>query len=153
MDPARISPVSSGKGCGGWLAHAILMVTMAILALVCFAGRGWIEDKIVSEVYGQRPKIHAGKHFEPGATAVEDGERQTALLIGGKPHVKVTSPPREWLDKHRDARCKRDVCTARATPARFLGANGFSLTALLAALMVCYITWVLIIGDDPPPRR
>lgn len=140
-------------GCGGCLARVVLLVMLAIVVLICVANRSWLHEKILNAMYDGRPQIHAGEYFRPGASAVEDGVRQTAVMIDGKPHVKVTEPTKEWLRKHKDAECKDDVCTAAATHEEFSGAGGIDIGTILAGLLVCYIFWVLVVGDDDDDDR
>jgi hypothetical protein len=140
-------------GCGGLLFRAALLTTLLVAALICVANRSWFEDRLVTAMHGDRPKIHLGARFEPGATVTEDGVRQTAVLIDGAPHVRVESPNPEWRRHHKDARCKGDICTAAATHADFRGGAGLALGGLLAALLAGYIAWTLIVGDHSPARR
>lgn len=140
----------AGRGCGGLVARIVLVAMLAIVGLICVANRSWIEAKAINAIYGGRPQIHAGKYFEPGATVKEDGVRQTAVLVKGKPHVRVTSPTPEWRRQHKDATCKDDVCTAPATEEKFLGSGGIDLVGILAGLLVCYLVWVLLVDNDGP---
>ncbi|WP_143227012.1 hypothetical protein [Actinomadura mexicana] len=121
---------------------------MGIVLIICVANRSWLQAKAVNAIYEGRPRIHAGKYFEPGATAMEDGVRQTAVLIKDKPHVRVTSPPDEWREKHEDAKCKGKVCTAAATRESFTGGGAIDIGSILAGLLLCYFIWLLINGDD-----
>ncbi|NYE11447.1 hypothetical protein [Actinomadura citrea] len=121
---------------------------MGIVLIICVANRSWLQAKAVNAIYENRPQIHAGKYFEPGATAVEDGVRQTAVLIKDKPYVRVTSPPDEWREKHEDAKCKGRVCTAPATHESFTGGGAIDIGSVLAGLLLCYFIWLLINGDD-----
>ncbi|MCO6009171.1 hypothetical protein NE236_29800 [Actinoallomurus purpureus] len=120
---------------------------MGIVALICIANRSWFEAKAVDAIYKDRRAIHVGKDFRPGATALEDGVRQTAVLVGRAPHVRVTSPTAVWLKHHKDAVCKRDVCTAAATPLKFVGGVGIGLGTLGAMLVVLVIGWTLLFDD------
>lgn len=142
--------IRAGRGCGALIVHVVLVATLGIVALSCVANRSWIEEKIVSAVYQDRPKIHAGERFTPGATAREDGVRQTAVLVHGDPHVRVTSPTKRWRANHEDATCRGDVCTAAATPQDFLGEDGIDIAALPAGLLACYLVWALLIDNDSP---
>jgi hypothetical protein len=142
----------SRLGCGGLLARSVLVVMMGIVALICVANRSWIEGKALNAFYGNRPQIHLGEQFTPGATAVEDGLRQTAVLIGGAPHVRVTSPTADWLRNHKDAVCKHDVCTAAATRAKFAGSGGIDFVGALAGLLLCFIVWTVLTEDDRSAR-
>ncbi|GAA3973973.1 hypothetical protein GCM10023085_65570 [Actinomadura viridis] len=137
-----------GRGCGTLVARVVLVVMLAITA---FASRSWFEGKALDAIYGNRPRIHAGDHFEPGATAVEDGVRQTAVLIRDVPHVRVTSPTPEWRRNHKDAKCDDGVCTARATHEKYLG--GIDLMSVLAGLLVCYLVWILLVDTGRPSYR
>ncbi|MEV0662613.1 hypothetical protein ACIBI3_22820 [Actinomadura luteofluorescens] len=139
---------SAGLGCIGLIARVVLLVMMGIVLIICVANRSWLQAKAVNAIYENRPQIHAGKYFKPGATAVEDGVRQTAVLIDDKPHVRVESPPEEWLDKHKGAKCKRHVCTALATHEKFNGGGAIDIGSVLAGLLLCYFVWLLINGDD-----
>ncbi|GGT76266.1 hypothetical protein GCM10010177_37970 [Actinomadura citrea] len=139
---------SPGLGCFGLIARIILLVMMGIVLIICVANRSWLQAKAVNAIYENRPQIHAGKYFEPGATAVEDGVRQTAVLIKDKPYVRVTSPPDEWREKHEDAKCKGRVCTAPATHESFTGGGAIDIGSVLAGLLLCYFIWLLINGDD-----
>lgn len=139
---------SAGLGCFGLIARIVLLVMMGIVLIICVANRSWLQAKAVNAIYEGRPQIHAGKYFEPGATAVEDGVRQTAVLIKDKPHVRVTSPPDEWREKHDDAKCKGKVCTAAATHESFTGGGAIDIGGVLAGLLLCYFIWLMINGDD-----
>jgi hypothetical protein len=135
-------------GCIGLIARIVLIVMMGIVLIICVANRSWLQEKAVNAIYDDRPRIHAGKYFEPGATAVEDGVEQTAVMIDDKPHVRVKSPPDEWLDEHRGAECKNHVCTAPATRESFTGGGAIDIGSVLAGLLLCYFVWLLINGDD-----
>ncbi|NDU71658.1 hypothetical protein GWI34_03310 [Actinomadura sp. DSM 109109] len=126
----------------------MLVVMMGIVLIICLANRSWLQEKAVNAIYEDRPKIHAGKYFEPGASAVEDGVLQTAVMIRDKPHVRVKSPPEEWMDAHDDAKCKDKVCTAAATKKKFTGGGAIDIGSVLAGLLLCYFIWLLINGDD-----
>ncbi|HEY8480766.1 MAG TPA: hypothetical protein VIL71_13155 [Spirillospora sp.] len=125
---------------------------LATVVLILVANRSWVHKKIINAMYDGRPQIHAGKYFRPGASAEEDGVRQTAVLIDGKPHVQVTKPTKEWHAHHKDAKCKGDVCTAAATPESFPGAGGIDIASIAAMLLVLYIFWVLVIDGDDDDR-
>ena len=135
-------------GCGGIITKIVLVVLLGVAALVAVANRSWLEGLAINAIYDDRPKIHAGAYFTPGASAVEDGMRQTAVLIDGAPHVRVTSPPRAWRSERKDVKCADHVCTARATKGDFLGAGGMSLVGLLALLLVGYFVWLFLFYDD-----
>lgn len=135
-------------GCGGMLARSVLLMLLMIIGLVCVANRSWFEAKARTSIYGSRPEIHAGKLFRPGASAMEDGVLQTAVLIGGTPHIRVTSPTVAWLHHHKDAVCRNGTCTAVATPKSFLGSGGVTIGMVLAGLLAGYVMWTLIVGDD-----
>lgn len=139
---------STRIGCGGVIARAVLVMMVGIVALICIADRSWFENRIANALYGDRPEIHLGRQFRPGATAVEDGVRQTAVTIRGVPSVRVTAPTGVWRRHHRDAVCANGRCTARATAKRFPGAAGIGLGGLLAALLAGYIAWTVLVGDD-----
>jgi hypothetical protein len=146
-----------GLGCGGVIMRGLLVSMLGIVALICIANRSWFEAKAIDAMYGERARIHQGEQFKPGAVVTEDGVRQTAVLVKGVPHVRVTSPTEEWRDEHKDAECERDVCTAPATKLSPLpgGATG-GVTGLLAALLMIYVVWTLLMGDDSghsSPRR
>jgi hypothetical protein len=140
--------LGSRVGCGGFVARAALIMMVGIVALICVANRSWFESKILNAMYGHRPEIHLGKQFRPGSTAVEDGVRQTAIMIRGVPHVRVTAPTAAWRRHHQDAVCTQDACTAQATAKWFPGAAGVGLGGLLAALLAGYIVWTVLVGDD-----
>lgn len=135
-------------GCGGIITKIVLVVLLGVVVLVAVANRSWIQGLVINGIYDDRPKIHAGEYFTPGAKAVEDGVRQTAVLVHGAPHVRAVSPPHEWRDAHKDASCRHDVCTARATEGHFFGAGGTSVVGLLAFLLVGYIVWLFLFYDD-----
>ena len=139
-------------GCVGCLGRIVLLVMLGIVVLICVANRAWLHEKALNAIYDDRPQIHAGKYFNPGGSAVEDGVRQTAVLIDGKPHVRVESPTDEWHKNHKDAKCKDDVCTAAATPEEFVGAGGIDIGAIIAGLLVCYLFWIIVVGDDDDDR-
>jgi hypothetical protein len=126
---------------------------LLVVGLVCVANRSWFEARVRKAIYGNRPEIHAGRLFRPGASAVEDGVFQTAVLIGGKPYVRVTSPTEAWRRHHKDAVCHKGTCTAAATPKNFLGSGGVTIGVVLACLLGGYAMWTLIVGDDPMPYR
>ncbi|MEV5751294.1 hypothetical protein AB0L00_26025 [Actinoallomurus sp. NPDC052308] len=134
-------------GCGGVLVGAGFVALMGIVALICIANRSWFEGKVTNAIYGDRRAIHLGKEFKPGATAEEDGVRQTAVLIDRAPHVRVTSPPDKWLKNHKDAVCKHDVCTAAATPLKSVGGVGIGLGGLAAMGVVVYAVYSLLFDD------
>jgi hypothetical protein len=140
----------SRLGCGGLVARVVMLVMLGILALICIGNRGWIEQRALHAVYGNRPAIHTGGSFRPGMSAVEDGVRQTAVLIGGVPHIRVTKPTKDWLKGHKDAICKHDVCTALATKAHLpdAGGGGLALGSLLGLALLGYIVWILVAGDE-----
>jgi hypothetical protein len=138
-------------GCGGILIRSGFVVLLGIAALICVANRSWFEAKAVNAVYGDQRKIHLGENFRPGAAAVEDGVRQTAVLIGRAPHVRVTTPTAAWLRHHKDAVCHHGVCTAAATPKRFMGRRvSISVSTVLAMLLVAFIIWTLLTEDRSP---
>lgn len=139
-------------GCVGCLGRIVLLVMLGFVVLICVANRAWLHEKALNAIYDDRPQIHAGKYFNPGGSAVEDGVRQHAVLIDGKPHVRVESPPDAWHANHKDAKCKDDVCTAAAKPEDFVGAGGIDIGGIIAGLLLCYIVWILIIGDDDDDR-
>lgn len=139
---------STGLGCIGLMARIVLLVMMGIVLIICVANRSWLQAKAVNAIYEDRPKIHAGKYFEPGATAVEDGVRQEAVLIDEKPYVRVKSPPDEWREKHKGAKCKNRVCTAPATRESFTGGGAIDIGSVLAGLLLLYFIWLLFNGDD-----
>lgn len=135
-------------GCGGIITRIVLVVMLGIVVLVCIANRAWLTKQAVDAIYGDRPEIHAGEYFTPGASAEEDGVRQTAVMIHGVPHVRVKSPSHQWRDAHKDATCDHDVCTARATKGSFFGEGGFSLVGLGAVLLMGYFVWLFLFYDD-----
>lgn len=124
-----------------------MLVFLGIVALLCIANRSWIEDRTIGMINSSQPGIHAGTSFKPGVSAVEDGVRQTAVLIRGVPHVQVTSPPRTWLDHHKDAVCTHNVCVATATSRSSGGGAVGDLAALLAALLFGWIVWIMVVDD------
>ena len=138
----------SRVGCGGLLARVVMLAMLGILALICIGNRGWFEHRAMDAVYGKRLAIHAGSSFHPGVTAMEDGVRQTAVLIGGLPHVRVTGPTPAWLKAHKDAVCKHDVCTAAATRKNLPGGGGLALSSLAGMALLGYVAWTLLVGDD-----
>jgi hypothetical protein len=142
-------------GCRGLLARGVLVGMLGLAVLVFVANRSWFETKALNRIYGNRPAIHVGKQFTPGASAVEDGVRQTAVLVGGTPHVRVTSPTTEWLRRHKDALCDDGGCIAAATSKKFAGGGGLDLGTALAALLVCFLGWTLLTDDGRlrPYRR
>lgn len=135
---------SSRLGCNGVIARCVLVAMMGIVALICIANWSWFEGRTLEALYGDRPKIHLGEHFKQGASAVEDGVRQTAILVDGKQFVQVKRPTPEWRRKHKDAVCQRGTCTAAATPGKFTGSGSWSIGALLAGLLFGWIVWTLI---------
>ncbi|MGI8330941.1 hypothetical protein ACRYCC_13325 [Actinomadura scrupuli] len=144
----------SRMSCGGLLAQIVLVVILGVVGLICFANRSWFEAKAINAVYGDSSKIHAGAAFRPGATAVEDGVRQTAVLIAGAPHVQVSSPTAEWRERHKDAVCSHGICTAAATPKSFGSGfgSGTVFGGLLGGLLLSYVVWVMVVGDSPSGR-
>lgn len=146
---------SNGKrrvGCGGLLAAGVIVVVLGIVGLVLIATRSWWGEKVVNAVHDDRPKIHAGRYFSPGATVTEDGVPQTAVMIKGKPHVRVSSPPGSWKREHRNAVCVREVCTAPATSEHFAGVGAVTLGGVGAVLLAGFVTWTLIMGDGGRAR-
>lgn len=135
-------------GCGGLIVRIVTVMMLAIVALVLVANRSWVEGKVLNRLYDGRPEIHAGKHFRPGATAVEDGVTQTAVLIHGEPHVRVSSPTALWRADHKDATCHDGVCTAAATRKSFSGGGGVDLVGIGAVALVIYLVWVLLVDND-----
>jgi hypothetical protein len=140
----------AARGCGSLVVRIVLVAVLAVVALVCAANRSWIEANALDAVYQGRPKIHTGEHFTPGAAAEEDGVRQTAVLIHGKPHVRASSPTGRWRSHHKDAICDHDVCTAAATHEKFVGEGGVGIAGVLAGLLVCYLVWVLLVDTGGP---
>ncbi len=139
----------SRLGCGGLLARVVMLVMVGIVGLICIGNRGWIEQRAIRAVYGKQLAIHSGSSFRPGVSAMEDGVRQTAVLIGGVPHVQVTKPTQAWLKAHKDAVCKHEVCTAVATPKNLPGgAGGMALSSLLGVALIGWVAWAVITGDD-----
>ncbi|WP_433183074.1 hypothetical protein [Actinoallomurus sp. CA-150999] len=134
-------------GCGGLLIRSAFVALVGIVALICIANRSWFEAKAVNALYGDRRAIHLGKEFRPGATAFEDGVRQTAVLVDHDPHIRVESPTATWLRHHRDAVCKHDVCTAAATPLKNFVGVGIGMSAVLAMLVVLFAGWTLLSDD------
>ena len=140
-------------GCGGLIGRIVLLLILGVVALICLANRSWFENRALDMLYGTTPKIHAGKAFHPGASAVEDGMRQTAVLVHGLPHVQVAAPPSQaWMSHHKDAVCKHDVCVAVATSKNFAGGQ-LGIGSVLAALLGGYIMWILVVGDDESPEE
>ena len=136
-------------GCGGLFVRVVLLAMMGILALVCIGNRSWIEHQAADAIYGDRLAIHAGSSFRPGVSAVEDGVRQTAVLVGGTPHVQVTSPTADWLKAHKDAVCEHKVCTAAATRKSLPGSGGgLAFGSLAGMALFAYMVWTLLVGDD-----
>lgn len=133
------------------LARVVLALFLGIAGLVCIANRAWFEGQAMNAIYGDGARIHLGSSFQPGASAIEDGVRQTAVLIGGKPHIKVISPSALWHAHHPDAVCTRNVCTAAATSKTFVRAAG-GLGSVLGVLLFGYIIWVVVAGDMPRRR-
>jgi hypothetical protein len=140
----------SRMSCGGLLAQIVLVVILGIVGLICFANRSWFEAKAINAVYGDGSKIHAGAAFRPGATAVEDGVRQTAVLVAGAPHVQVTSPTAKWREHHKDAVCGHGVCTAAATSKSF--GSGTVVGTMLGGILLSYVVWIMVVGDTPTGR-
>jgi hypothetical protein len=137
---------ASRMSCGGVLARVVLMFILGAVGLICFANRSWFEAQAVNAMYGDSSRIHAGAAFRPGATAVEDGVRQTAVLIAGTAHIQASSPPAAWRNHHKDAVCSHNLCTAAATPKGF-GAGPVYGT-LLGGLLFAYILWIMVTGDS-----
>jgi hypothetical protein len=141
--------MNSGRlGCGGVVARGVLIAMMGVVVLICIANRSWFEARAMNALYQHRPEIHVGGQFKPGASAVEDGVRQTAVMVGTVPSVRVSAPTAAWKRHHPDAVCADGSCTARATAKKFAGAAGVGLTTVLAGLLVCYVVWVLLAGDE-----
>jgi hypothetical protein len=132
------------------LARIVLVVILAVIGLICFANRSWFEARAINAMYGDASKIHAGAAFQPGASAIEDGVRQTAVLVKGAPHVQVTSPTAAWREHHKDAVCVRNVCTAPASP-KSLGSVPV-VGSMLGGLLLAYVVWVMVVGDSPSGR-
>jgi hypothetical protein len=148
-----VMPYYSGRtlGCGGVLARAVVIMMLGVVGLICFANRSWFAAKAIDTIYGQRSAIHLGRAFRPGATAVEDGVRQTAVSIAGRPYVRVTSPTAAWRRDHRDAVCERHVCTAAATPRRSASGRTVGIGTALGVILAAIVFW-LVIMDDPYDR-